>query len=294
MIIIDEVNSEEKLMRHLERVRTAPEGWRCIHMHLSQIENDKRHIEVIEFAQKIEAIDSFAYFDRDGDAFLLGRNYALRNIRRASSETNTKLGVRVIDLLHDFYEVEVGWGKIANLLDEKIKIIQQEEAALQARKLQEQEEQKRQAILNAPVNAALINTISERRARHAKPNVMIVEDEVFSGHLVENALGAKNTLTLFTDGGSAIMNYARTAPHVLFLDIELPDISGHDVLKQIRTIDKEAYIVMLSGNADREHIMRAMQLGASGFVGKPFTREKLNQYIERCPTLKDKKAGTSP
>jgi len=48
---------------------------------------------------------------------------------------------------------------------------------------------------------------------------------------------------------------------------------------------------MLSGNADREHITKAMQAGAAGFVGKPFTRDKLNQYIERCPFLKTVKTG---
>jgi two-component system chemotaxis response regulator CheY len=70
---------------------------------------------------------------------------------------------------------------------------------------------------------------------------------------------------------------------VLFLDIGLPDIDGLKVLERIFKLDPQAYVVMFSGNGSKEHIMRAVELGARGFVGKPFTKEKLFQYIEKSP-----------
>jgi FixJ family two-component response regulator len=42
---------------------------------------------------------------------------------------------------------------------------------------------------------------------------------------------------------------------------------------------------MFSGNGDRDNIIKAMQLGAKGFVGKPFTKDKLIAYIEKSPFI---------
>ena len=70
---------------------------------------------------------------------------------------------------------------------------------------------------------------------------------------------------------------------VLVLDINLPDIEGFDVLAKLRQIDPEGYIVMLSGNGDRENVIRAIEQGAKGFVGKPFSPKKLTDYIFKSP-----------
>lgn len=69
----------------------------------------------------------------------------------------------------------------------------------------------------------------------------------------------------------------------MFLDINLPDISGHDVLARLRDIDPQIYAVMLSGHTQSENVMEALKMGAKGFVSKPFTKEKLLQYIAKCP-----------
>jgi len=45
---------------------------------------------------------------------------------------------------------------------------------------------------------------------------------------------------------------------------------------------------MFSGKGDRDNIMKAVEMGAKGFVGKPFTREKLFQYIEKSPFVIEK------
>ena len=84
------------------------------------------------------------------------------------------------------------------------------------------------------------------------------------------------------------MNYVNKAPDVLFLDIGLPDINGHDVLERLFKLDPQAYVVMFSGNGDRENVLKAVELGAKGFVGKPFTQEKLIQYIEKSPFIQEK------
>jgi CheY-like chemotaxis protein len=285
MIIIDQ-QGEEKLLQHLERVRGQESSWRCLHLHLETIEVTSREQELGWLLSRLGDNDSYAYYTSQGEVFLLGRDYTVRDVRRAAHELNSRHQQTVLDPLQDFYELDLGWSRLIFMIDERV---EQQRNRVRAEQIKQQAQQiaaTRQAIINTPVDITLVSSINSRRRQHGKPVILVVEDEPFSGRLVENALNTDRQVHLVGDGQSAILSYARYAPHVLFLDIELPDISGHDVLQRIIQMDPQAYIVMLSGNADREHILRAMQAGAAGFVGKPFTRDKLGQYIERCPLLK--------
>ncbi len=83
----------------------------------------------------------------------------------------------------------------------------------------------------------------------------------------------------------ALDKYTNIAPDILFLDINLPDVTGHELLEKILILDPDAYVIMLSGNCDRDNITQAISKGAKGFIAKPFTKDKLFQYIDRCPTI---------
>ena len=290
MIIID-TDVEVRLLQQLERLRVQGDAARCINLHLQSLDVHARYNAVADILGQITTEDVHAYFFAEGEVFLLGRSFAVRDVRLACIPLNTQLSGAAYDPLIDFYEAGHGWSRLVYQIDERVKAqeARQQEAR---RKLQlEREAQARQAVINTPLDAALVQSIGLRRGQHADTSILLVEDEPFSGRLVENVLAGHGAVTLVGDGQSAILNYVRLAPHVLFLDIDLPDITGHDVLHRILEIDPKAYIVMLSGNADREHIMRAVSHGAAGFVGKPFTRDKLYQYIDRCPHLKSTQTG---
>ena len=80
-----------------------------------------------------------------------------------------------------------------------------------------------------------------------------------------------------------------SAPDAVLLNIGLPDASGLEVLKCIRALDPYAYVVMLTGQASRENVLQATQLGAKGFIGKPFTSEKLLSCIAKSPFVQEKR-----
>jgi two-component system chemotaxis response regulator CheY len=154
--------------------------------------------------------------------------------------------------------------------------------------LQQQHERKRQAILNGGQQVKSEDIIS-RRASRETPELMMIEDDAFSRRLVENVLQKQYSITGLGEATLALETYARIAPDLLFLDIDLPDVTGHELLEKILKLDPNAYVIMLSGNCDRENITQAMSKGAKGFVAKPFTRDKLFQYITRCPTIHHQK-----
>ncbi|MEZ5918448.1 MAG: response regulator [Alphaproteobacteria bacterium] len=129
----------------------------------------------------------------------------------------------------------------------------------------------------------LVLTFSVRKHTHKRPEILIVEDDSLSRTLVKNSLDRRFDPLFVQNGKTAIEFFAETAPDIVFLDIGLPDASGHEVLDYMLQIDPEAYIIMLSGRRDETNVLSALENGAKGFITKPFARKTLYQYIERSP-----------
>ena len=183
-----------------------------------------------------------------------------------------------------FYDAALCVNKLLRTVEDKLEKQRNAEKAKRKIAEQQQHERKRYSILNQTTMADAA-TISARRAKREMPELMMIEDDVFSSKLVENVLQKKFAMTSLKEATYALDTYARIAPDLLFLDINLPDVTGHELLERILAMDPDAYIVMLSGNADQKNITQAMAKGAKGFIAKPFTKEKLFQYIDRCPTI---------
>jgi len=111
-------------------------------------------------------------------------------------------------------------------------------------------------------------------------HVMIVEDDVLTRRMVTGTFKDNYAIISAATAQEAVTNYLMHAPDIVFLDIGLPDVSGFDVLHQIMANDPHAYVVMFSGNSYLDNVATAMSEGASGFVSKPFKKDKMRHYIE--------------
>lgn len=67
---------------------------------------------------------------------------------------------------------------------------------------------------------------------------------------------------------------------LLLLDWEMPEIDGIEVLRQIRSFDKNIKIVMVTSRNNEKDIREALNLGADEFIMKPFTPELLSEKLE--------------
>ena len=81
------------------------------------------------------------------------------------------------------------------------------------------------------------------------------------------------------DGKKGIQMMIEEQPRVIILDIKLPGMNGMEVLERIRSINRRVEIIMLSGYGETKQIVRAMQLGASDFISKPFDVEEVDIHI---------------
>ncbi|RYF51825.1 MAG: response regulator transcription factor [Cytophagaceae bacterium] len=67
---------------------------------------------------------------------------------------------------------------------------------------------------------------------------------------------------------SGFSSYQRQRPSIIIVDVNLPDLSGLELLRKIRKIDADAKVIMLSMHEDPGIVVRALELGAKGFISK--------------------------
>lgn len=97
--------------------------------------------------------------------------------------------------------------------------------------------------------------------------------------LRHNALD--NNLVIAADGKQAISILQNSAPaelpHLLLLDLNLPDISGIDLLKRIKKEDnfKDIPVVILTGSNEDQDIQKSYDLGAKSYLVKPISNDAL-------------------
>jgi two-component system chemotaxis response regulator CheY len=129
-----------------------------------------------------------------------------------------------------------------------------------------------------------VGLASLRRARQEKI-LLVADDDMYMRMLVKKGAGSGITVHEVADGSKVLEIYKQYAPDILFLDIHLPNVEGTEILNSILAFDPLAYIIMLSADSSPENVGATKHQGAKGFLCKPFTKEKLQEYIRKCPTL---------
>src|SRR6202165_2770199 len=80
-------------------------------------------------------------------------------------------------------------------------------------------------------------------------------------------------------GGEALERFLELRPDVALIDLQLPDMSGFDLIKKIKDKSPNARIVVLSSHEGDVDIQRALEAGAQGYVAKGIGRDELLEII---------------
>ena len=106
--------------------------------------------------------------------------------------------------------------------------------------------------------------------------ILLVEDDPTTSKSIEMMLSNANLNVYATDLGEEGIDLAKLYDYdLILLDLNLPDMNGHDVLKTLRRARVETPILILSGNDDAENKIRGFGFGADDYLTKPFHREEL-------------------
>ena len=117
-----------------------------------------------------------------------------------------------------------------------------------------------------------------------KPTIAVADDNEYLTELLEVRFKAEGWKTVrFARGGDVRRHLLRNAVDLLLLDIELPDISGLEVLRKIRAdrFTIKMSVFMLTSHTETSDVKKAVALGANGYVAKPFNMEELVLRVAR-------------
>ena len=106
--------------------------------------------------------------------------------------------------------------------------------------------------------------------------VLLVEDDPTTSKSIELMLTHANLNVYTPDLGEEGIDLAKLYDYdLILLDLGLPDMNGHDVLRQLRLARIETPILILSGADDTESKIKGFGFGADDYLTKPFHREEL-------------------
>jgi two-component system chemotaxis response regulator CheY len=129
-----------------------------------------------------------------------------------------------------------------------------------------------------------MNTNIAMATEQAQPlKILIIDDDSQILHLLRSALlqnGYHNVVTA-SNAKDGTQQFSSIKPDVTFLDINLPDTDGLTLLTQLLEKNYSAKIVMISADSFFDNVKRALDLGAKGFVVKPFTIKKILDAIQK-------------
>jgi two-component system cell cycle response regulator CtrA len=106
--------------------------------------------------------------------------------------------------------------------------------------------------------------------------ILLVEDDPTTSKSIELMLTHANLNVYATDLGEEGIDLAKLYDYdLILLDLNLPDMTGHEVLRQLRIARVETPILILSGADDTESKIKGFGFGADDYLTKPFHREEL-------------------
>jgi FixJ family two-component response regulator len=115
----------------------------------------------------------------------------------------------------------------------------------------------------------------------SRAHVLVVDDERNIRKNLTIALEALGyTVDATSDGEEALAKCSQRPYDIAFVDIQSPKIGGHELIRYIQDLCKEATVVMLSQYGTMAMVVEAMRLGAVDFIEKPFDSKKIHLLCE--------------
>lgn len=113
--------------------------------------------------------------------------------------------------------------------------------------------------------------------------VLIIEDDISLRRVLEFTLTEAGCLVRTAVSGEEGLEHFRRQPvPVVVTDIQMPGLSGYDVLKTIKAQAPETLVIVITAYGTVEKAVEAMKLGAHDYLAKPFSRDELRMVVKKA------------
>jgi len=112
--------------------------------------------------------------------------------------------------------------------------------------------------------------------------ILLVDDAAFMRMMLKKIISPTgHELVEGVDGADGVAKYKEHKPHLVFLDIVMPNIDGIECLKQIMAFDHNAKVIMCSSIGQQTVVNDAIKIGARDFIIKPFDAAKVLEAVSK-------------
>jgi DNA-binding response OmpR family regulator len=130
-----------------------------------------------------------------------------------------------------------------------------------------------------------------------KARLLVVEDDFdISNMLRIYFTGQGYDVDVAPRGGEALERTRQVMPHLIVLDIMLPDIDGYEVCRRLRTNTRTSHVpvIFLTQKDERSDKLQGLELGADDYITKPFDIEELKWRVQNAITRSERESLTDP
>ncbi len=116
------------------------------------------------------------------------------------------------------------------------------------------------------------------------PSVLIADDAAFMRMMIKNILtdAGYEIVGEAENGAVAVTKYRELKPDLTTMDITMPEMDGLAALKEIRSGDPAARVVMCSAMGQQSMVIESIQAGARDFIVKPFQPDRVIEAIQKA------------
>ncbi|HHE38136.1 MAG TPA: response regulator [Candidatus Cloacimonetes bacterium] len=114
-------------------------------------------------------------------------------------------------------------------------------------------------------------------------SILVIEDNKDTQFLISTILRFEGYDTITVDNGySALEQVKKNLPDMILSDIGLPGLNGLQVLEELKKINENILVIMMTANSNSEKEERAKELGAFEYIKKPFDNKKFISTIKHA------------
>jgi len=130
-----------------------------------------------------------------------------------------------------------------------------------------------------------------------KSRLLVVEDDIDIGNMLKIYFGGMDfDVDVAVRGSEALEKTKQVLPHLIVLDIMLPDIDGYEVCRNLRKNMRTSHIpvIFLTQKDERSDKLQGLELGADDYITKPFDIEELKLRVQGAIKRSERESLTDP
>ncbi len=130
-----------------------------------------------------------------------------------------------------------------------------------------------------------------------KARLLVVEDDQDIANMLKIYFASQGyDVDVALRGLDALEKTRHVMPHLIVLDIMLPDIDGYEVCRRLRTTTRTSHVpvIFLTQKDERSDKLQGLELGADNYITKPFDIEELKLYVHNAIARSERESLTDP